>query len=79
MTIGDAVSVRLIELMEQKKVTAYRLSMLTGVDQSTIGDIKKRRNIAVNIRTISALCQVLGVGLNAFFDSSLFTLENIED
>ena len=56
MTIGDAVSVRLIELMEQKKVTAYRLSMLTGVDQSTIGDIKKRRNIAVNIRTISALC-----------------------
>ena len=27
MTIGDAVSVRLIELMEQKKVTAYRLSI----------------------------------------------------
>ena len=79
MTIGDAVSVRLIELMEQKKVTAYRLSMLTGVDQSTIGDIKKRRNIAVNIRPISALCQGLGIGLNAFFDSPLFTLENIED
>ena len=49
MTIGDAVSVRLIELMEQKKVTAYRLSMLTGVDQSTIGDIKNRRKIAVNM------------------------------
>ena len=44
MTIAEALSARLTELMEEKHLTAYRLSMLTGVNQTTIGDIKHKRN-----------------------------------
>ena len=36
MTIAEALSARLTELMEEKHLTAYRLSMLTGVNQTTI-------------------------------------------
>ena len=43
MTLAEALSARLTELMKEKNLTAYRLSMLTGVNQTTIGDIRHMR------------------------------------
>lgn len=60
MTIAEALSARLTELMEERNITAYRLSMLTGVNQTTIGDIRHKRNTAVNVRILFELCQGLG-------------------
>lgn len=79
MTIAEALSKRLSELMDEKKLTAYRLSMLTGVNQTTIADIKKKRNVAVNVRILFELCQGLGIEIVDFFDSPLFRMENIVD
>lgn len=79
MTLAEALSLRLVELMEAKNLTAYRLSMLSGVSQTTIGDIKYARNKAVNLRVLFELSQGLGVELVEFFDSPLFKLENIID
>lgn len=79
MTIAEALSARLTELMEEKHLTAYRLSMLTGVNQTTIGDIKHKRNVAVNVRVLFELCQGLGIEIVEFFDSPLFSTENIID
>ena len=59
MTIAEALSARLTELMEERNITAYRLSMLTGVNQTTIGDIRHKRNTAVNVRILFELCQGL--------------------
>lgn len=79
MTIAEALSRRLSELMDERHLTAYRLSMLTGVNQTTIGDIKHRRNTAVNLRILFELCQGMGMELVEFFDSPLFLTENIID
>ncbi len=79
MTIAEALSARLTELMEEKHLTAYRLSMLTGVNQTTIGDIKHKRNVAVNVRVLFELCQGLGIEIVEFFNSPLFATENIID
>ena len=65
--------------MEEKHLTAYRLSMLTGVNQTTIGDIKHKRNVAVNVRVLFELCQGLGIEIVEFFNSPLFATENIID
>lgn len=78
MTIAEALSVRLTELMNEKRLTAYRLSMLTGVNQTTIADIKKKRNNSVNLRIIFELCQGLGIEIVDFFDSPLFKTDNID-
>lgn len=56
MTLAEALSIRLTELMDEKHLTAYRLSMLTGVNQTTIADIKKKRNNSVNLRVVFELC-----------------------
>ena len=79
MTIAEALSARLTELMEEKHLTAYRLSMLTGVNQTTIGDIKYKRNTAVNVRILFELCQGLDIEIVDFFNSPLFSTENIID
>lgn len=79
MTIAEALSLRLEELMKERCMTAYRLSLLTGVNQTTIGDIKHKRNKAVNVRIIFELCQGLGIELVEFFNSPLFATENITD
>lgn len=79
MTIAEALSARLTELMEEKHLTAYRLSMLTGVNQTTIGDIKYKRNTVVNVRILFELCQGLGIEIVDFFNSPLFNMENIVD
>ena len=79
VTIAEALSARLTELMEERNITAYRLSMLTGVNQTTIGDIRHKRNTAVNVRILFELCQGLGIEMADFFDSPLFLTENIID
>ena len=79
MTIAEALSARLTELMDEKHLTAYRLSMLTGVNVSRIGDMIQKRNVAVNVRVLFELCQGLGIEIVEFFNSPLFATENIID
>lgn len=44
MTLSEAVAIRLDELMKERNITQYRLFKLSGVAQTTIGDIRLQRN-----------------------------------
>ena len=79
MTLAEALSLRLNELLQEKKLTQYRLSILSGVSQSTIGDIRHQRNKTVNVRIIYEISQGLNMGLPDFFNSPLFKNGNIVD
>ena len=79
MTLTEALSLRVNELLQERKLTQYRLSILSGVSQSTIGDIRHQRNKAVNIRIIYEIAQGLKMELPDFFDSPLFKNGNITD
>ena len=48
-------------------------------NQTTIADIKKKRNTAVNVRILFELCQGLGIDIVEFFNSPIFKTENIVD
>jgi transcriptional regulator with XRE-family HTH domain len=79
MTLAEALSIRITELLTERNMTAYRLSQLSGVSETTIGDLKKQRNVAVNLRIIYELTQGLGIDLAEFFNSPLFKGDNIID
>ncbi len=66
MTNGEALSKCLAELMSERNLTAYKLFKLTGVSQTTITDILKVRNKAVNVRISVELCQGLNIELSEF-------------
>lgn len=78
MKLNQAVSRRLVELLQEKGMTQYQLFIKSGVPKSTIGNVVNRSYDSVKLRVIHELCQGLGIGLDTFFDSPLFDEHNLE-
>lgn len=76
MKLNEAVSKRLTELLNEKGMTQYQLYMKSGVPKSTIGNVINCSYDSVKLRVIHEMCQGMGVGLDAFFNSPFFD-ENI--
>ena len=79
MSLSEAVSLRVEGLMAERNLTQYRLYKLSGVAQTTIGDIRFRRNKSVSLSIIYEIAQGLDMSLYEFFDSPLFKGDNITD
>ncbi len=78
MQLNEAVSKRLKELLKQRRMTQYELSMKSGVPRSTIGNIIGCAYPSVKLRVIHEVCQGLGISITEFFQSSLFLEEYLE-
>lgn len=78
MQLNEAVSKRLRELLEERKMTQYQLFMKTGVPRSTIGNIVNCSYDSVKLRVIHELCQGLSISIPEFFKSDLFDETNLE-
>lgn len=76
MTISQAVIKRLYELCDERKITINKLSIISGVTQSTVSDIVNGTTNSARIDTIKKLCDGLEISVSLFFDSPLF--DNLE-
>lgn len=72
MPLNEAVSRRLLELLQERNMTQYQLHIKSGVPKSTIGNIINRSYDSVKLRVIHELCQGLGISITEFFHSQLF-------
>ncbi len=79
MTLAEALAMRVDELLEEKKMTQYKLSMSSGVTQGSIGDIRHMRQKTHSLKMIYDIAQGFGPDLPEFFDSPLFRDGNITD
>lgn len=85
MFLIEAISHRIDELKGERSY--YWLSSESGVPQSSLANIRRNARKAaseqvdcsVNTKILSQLCLGLHMGLKEFFDSPLFTYENISD
>ncbi len=78
MKLNQAVSERLQQLLTQRNMTGYQLSMRSGVPKSTIGNLLNCQYDSMKLRILHELCQGLQIDLTTFFDSTLFEEENLE-
>lgn len=78
MQLNQAVSKRLLELLDEKHMTQYQLYLKSGLPKSTIGNVVNCTYDSVKLRVLHEICQGLGIGLNDFFHSSLFEEINLE-
>ena len=78
MQLNEAVSRRLVELMQERGMTQYQLYMKSGVPKSTIGNVINCAYESVKLRIIHELCQGLEIDLCEFFSSPLFGEHNLE-
>ena len=56
MTVGEAVRRRILTLCEERNITINRLSILSGVTQSTLNNIMSGRNHTTTVATVKKLC-----------------------
>ena len=68
MNIGEAVKERIIELCRERDISINKLCNMSGVTQSTVNNI-----VSATISTIKKLCDGLGITIQEFFASNLFT------
>lgn len=78
MKLNEAVSLRVQELLKERGMTQYQLSMRSGLPKSTIGNVVNCQFDSVKLRIIHEMCQGLGLGISVFFDSHLFDEDNLE-
>lgn len=79
MQLNQAVSKRIQELCKERNMTQYQLSMKSGVPQSTLSTIMSCSFPSMKMRIIYEICEGFEITLKDFFDSSLFTRENLID
>ena len=78
MQLNEAISRRVIELLDKKAMTQYHLSMKSGVPRSTIGNLINCTYPSMKLRVIHELCQGFEIDLCEFFDSPLFKEINLD-
>lgn len=78
MKLNEAVSRRLQELLKERGMTQYQLSIQSGLPKSTIGNIVNCQYDSMKLRIIHEMCQGLGMNISEFFASHLFDEDNLE-
>lgn len=73
MTVGEAVRLRILQLCEANSISINKLSSISGVTQSTVNNIISGRNNSTTVSTIKKLCDGLGITIDEFFHSELFS------
>lgn len=70
--ISKAVSLRLYELLSEKKMTIYKLYKNSDLDRDNIYNLVKGKNADVKLSTLEAICETIGISLEEFFRSKYF-------
>ena len=78
MTVNNALSMRIKELLKSKNMSQYRLELNSGVSHSQLGFILKNRNNSVNFKTVIMLAQGFGMTILEFLDTPYFDCEKLD-
>ncbi len=70
--VNHAIALRIQELLEEKKMTRYRLAMESGVSYSTLKNILHETVTDNLLSTTILLASGFGMTVSEFLDSPLF-------
>lgn len=79
MELSQAFATRLIQLLNLKDWSSYKLSGKSAIPPSTISNIVLGKCKSCNLLTLLNICRGFGIEFTEFFDSDLFLLENLLD
>ena len=79
MTLSEALSEKIYSILDERNMTSYKLSRLSGLTQATLSDIRNKRNQSVSLKSIYAICQALGIELSDCFSDPYWKMENLLD
>ncbi|MDE5562766.1 MAG: helix-turn-helix transcriptional regulator [Clostridiales bacterium] len=77
MNISQAVAIRIKELLQEKKLTQYRLEQLACLSHDTVKSIMKGKAKGVNLKTLIAISDGFEMTVSEFLNSELFLYDNL--
>ena len=78
MTVCQAVSRRISNLLKEKDITLYKLEQDSGILHGTMMCIVNERNKNVTLRTLMQLARGFNMTLLEFLNDPVFSPENVE-
>lgn len=78
MTLNQAFSIRVKQILKNKKMTMYRLEQDTGLYHSTLTCLLNGRYKTANFRTMALIIRALGLSITEFFNDPVFDFNNVE-
>lgn len=78
MNICTAVGLRICNLLEEKKMTLYRLEQKSGILHGTMMCIINERNKNITLKTVMQLAKGFDMTLLEFLDDKLFDLDKLD-
>lgn len=78
MNPNKVFAMRLVQILNERKISKYKLEKLTGLSHSSLSYILNETNEDVHFSTIIKCCYALNIPLNEFFTSDLFNFENLD-
>lgn len=79
MILEDAIALRIEQLCIERKMSKYDLFLKSGVPQSTLSSIKKKKSKSVKVHTLFAICAGFDISLEEFFNSPMFDKNTLDD
>ena len=79
MNLNDAISERIDKLYKEKNMSRYALFIKSGVPQTTLTSIKKKRSKSCKVSTLYAICEGFDISLKEFFDDEIFKRDKLSD
>ncbi|MDY4592219.1 MAG: helix-turn-helix transcriptional regulator [Eubacteriales bacterium] len=78
MKLNKAFSLRVRELLKEKKMTQYKLAQETGLYHSTMTDILNCKYQTPNFKNMALIIRALGMTMAEFFDSKYFDFNDLD-
>lgn len=76
--VNHALAMRIQELLKEKNITRYQLSMNSGVSHSTLKNIIHETVKDNLLSTVILIASGFGMTVSEFLDSPLFLEENLQ-
>ena len=76
MELSEAIVLRIKQLLKEKNMKTYDLSIKSGVPRSTISLFLSRETKTIRLENLLYICEGFGLELKDFFDDKVFT--NVE-
>ena len=77
MTLSQAVSKRVRDLLKERNMSQYKLEMISGVNHGTMNTFMNGRYKSCNLTTLVLIIRALGITPKEFFDDPMFDDESM--
>jgi len=77
MSVNDACARKFIKLMQERKITQYRLEQDSGVSHGAMNRILMGKNDTIEMKTFFKLCRALKVSPSKVLEDALFDFDNM--